>query len=146
MAGLLLGISNLISGLVGGPRVQREGYVPGEIVLETYDEGKMRSYLLEHGEHCSNRPNKHAESEDGTDTAENAVLLQFDRSIAEMKAAADDAKLQDALWNKANLNHSKTFRHAPWSSVMQLERFELAFGHAIGMVLECIWNELKFHL
>ena len=103
IAGILLGISNYITSLrsSSGNNVdlnveEEEGYIPGEIVLEPYDEIMIRNYLVEFGSRCSSN---HSDGEE--ENAENTILKRYDEksTLMQTATATTDDMYKDILWD-----------------------------------------------
>ena len=96
VAGILLGISNFITTLrSSNDSVVEEGYIPGEVVLEAYDEIMIRNYLVEFGSRCSSN---HSDGEEGN--AENTILKRYDEISTLIQTTTDDTDMhKDVLWN-----------------------------------------------
>jgi len=102
VVGILLGISNYITSLrSSSSNVDvnvEEGYIPGEVVLEAYDEIMIRNYLVEFGSRCSSN---HSDGEDGDvhSSKENTILKRYDEISTLIQTRDDTDMYKDTLWN-----------------------------------------------
>ena len=105
VAGILLGISNFITSLRSSNDFtnveEEEGYnIPGDIVLEPYDEIMIRNYLVDFGGRCSSNNHSDDENIDVHSSNENTILKRYDEISTLIQTTTDDTNLhKDILWN-----------------------------------------------
>ena len=109
VAGMLLGISNFITSLRSSSSSssssvndveEEEGYIPGDIVLEAYDEIMIRNYLVDFGGKCSSKHHSDGEDGDGHSSNENTILNRYDEISTLLQTTTNTDMYKDMLWNQ----------------------------------------------
>ena len=124
VVGMLLGISNFIARRLSSNDGQDTSLVPGEVVLDSYDDVKIRRYLVDHGEQCSQQ-----HQQNSNNPIANSVLMRYDEVTASMTRIEDGKQQLDALWNYATQLFS-------WCQLVNRDaRGYLAHGTPIRMMV-----------